>query len=503
MRLKIPAHGFSFKYIKEDLPAGLVVFLVALPLCLGIALASGAPLFAGIISGVVGGLVVASISGSALSVSGPAAGLTVIVLNGITQVGGFNNFLLAVVIAGFIQIALGYFKAGLIGYYFPSSVIKGMLAAIGIILIIKQFPIAIGYTSTASSAYHLGTLIIAISAIAILLIWEIPQLKQYLFFKWVPGALIAVLTGILLNTLFKLYQPQWAVPVESLVQLPNVSTDTSFFHLFSFPNFSALANYDIYILGITIAIIASLETLLSTEAADKLDPYKRVTPTNTELVAQGIGNMIAGLLGGLPMTAVIVRTSANINAGGKTKLAAIFHGILLLVSVLFLAPYLNEIPLACLAAVLLVVGYKLANLALFKEMYRLGWEQFMPFFITIVAIQVTDLLKGIAMGMVVAIFYILRTNYRRDYQIHHDSKAEGGAIRISLSEHVTFMNKGSIVKKLAEIPNGTYLTIDASQSHYIDLDVLEILHDFKAQAGLKNISVEFIQVPERNAISAH
>ena len=503
MKSIIPSQGFSLKYIKEDMPAGLVVFLVALPLCLGIALASGAPLFSGIIAGMVGGIVVASISGSALSVTGPAAGLTVIVLNGILQLGSFDLFLVAVMIAGVVQIILGYFKAGLIGYYFPSSVIKGMLAAIGIILILKQLPIAIGYNKAINSSFHIGSIIIASVSIVTILIWDIPFLKKIALFKWVPGALVAVLIGVGLNTLFIQYHSEWALPAEAMVKLPVAKSSASFFQQFTLPNFSGLANYEVYILGVTIAIIASLETLLSTEAADKLDPYKRVTPTNRELVAQGVGNFVSGLIGGLPMTAVIVRTSANVNAGAKTKLSAIFHGILLLISVVFFAQFLNKIPLACLAAVLLLVGYKLAKVSLFKEMYTLGWEQFMPFIVTILAIQFTDLLKGIAMGMLVAIFYILRTNYRRDYKIHQASKSEGGDIKITLSEHVTFINKGSIAKKLAEIPNDTKVQIDASKSHYIDLDVLEILHDFKLQAGLKNIKVEFIHVPDKIHLSGH
>jgi MFS superfamily sulfate permease-like transporter len=466
MKSIIPSQGFSLKHIKEDMPAGLVVFLVALPLCLGIALASGAPLFSGIIAGMVGGIVVASISGSALSVTGPAAGLTVIVLNGILQLGSFDLFLVAVMIAGVVQIILGYFKAGLIGYYFPSSVIKGMLAAIGIILILKQLPIAIGYNKAINSSFHIGSIIIASVSIVTILIWDIPFLKKIALFKWVPGALVAVLIGVGLNTLFIQYHSEWALPVEAMVKLPVAKSSASFFQQFTLPNFSGLANYEVYILGVTIAIIASLETLLSTEAADKLDPYKRVTPTNRELVAQGVGNFVSGLIGGLPMTAVIVRTSANVNAGAKTKLSAIFHGILLLISVVFFAQFLNKIPLACLAAVLLLVGYKLAKVSLFKEMYTLGWEQFMPFIVTILAIQFTDLLKGIAMGMLVAIFYILRTNYRRDYKIHQASKSEGGDIKITLSEHVTFINKGSIAKKLAEIPNDTKVQIDASKSLY-------------------------------------
>lgn len=503
MNLHQPSQGLSFKYLKEDLPAGLVVFLVALPLCLGIALASGAPLFSGIIAGIIGGIVVAFASGSALSVSGPAAGLTVIVLNGITTLGAYDQFLVAVVIAGMIQILLGYLKAGVIGYYFPSSVIKGMLAAIGIILILKQAPIAIGYDKAASVPYHFGSMIIAGISIAIILFWDLPTLKKYGFFKFVPGALIAVIVGVSLNAIFTQYQPAWALSANALVKLPVAKNSTEFIGQFTLPNLSALGNYQVYVIAITIAIIASLESLLSTEAGDKLDPYKRVTPTNRELKAQGIGNVISGLIGGLPMTAVIVRTSANVNAGAKTKLSAVFHGLLLLISVVAFAAVLNQIPLACLAAVLLVVGYKLAKISLFKEMYKLGWEQFVPFIVTVVAIQFSDLLKGIALGMLVAIFYILRTNYRRDYEIHHDKKSEGGAITIQLSEHVTFINKGSIAKKLADIEAGTTVTIDATGSHYIDLDVLEIIYDFELSAKLKNIKVNLVNMPARVAMSGH
>jgi MFS superfamily sulfate permease-like transporter len=503
MNLNKPTQGLSFNFLKEDLPAGLVVFLVALPLCLGIALASGAPLFSGIIAGIVGGIVVAFASGSALSVSGPAAGLTVIVLNGITTLGAYDQFLVAVVIAGILQIVLGYLKAGVIGYYFPSSVIKGMLAAIGIILILKQAPIAIGYSAADAISYHIGSILIASISIAIILFWELPILKKYSFFKFVPGALIAVIAGVTLNALFKQYQPDWALSANALVKLPVAKNSAEFIGQFTLPNLKALGNYQVYVIAITIAIIASLESLLSTEAGDKLDPYKRVTPTNRELKAQGLGNLISGMIGGLPLTAVIVRTSANVNSGAKTKLSAIFHGLLLLVSVVAFATLLNQIPLACLAAVLLVVGYKLAKVSLFKEMYQLGWEQFVPFIVTVVAIQFSDLLKGIALGMVVAIFYILRTNYRRDYQIHQDRNSAGGAITIQLSEHVTFINKGSIATKLSSLPNNSKVTIDASQSHYIDLDVLEIIYDFEIAAKLKNIEVTLIQMPTRVAVSGH
>lgn len=495
--------SFSLKYLRDDLPASLVVFLVALPLCLGIALASGAPLFGGIIAGIVGGILVAFLSGSALSVSGPAAGLTVIVLNGITELGNYETFLLSVVLAGFIQLLLGYLKAGVIAYYFPSSVIKGMLAAIGIILILKQAPVAIGYIKGTNVQYQVGSLLIALVSIVILIIWDLPILKKFTFFKFVPGALIAVIVGVLLNNVFIIYFPDWALNVTQLVNLPKATSTNDFLNQFMLPDFTQLANYKVYVFAITIAIIASLETLLSTEAADKLDPFKRITPTNRELKAQGLGNIVSGFIGGLPMTAVIVRTSANINAGAKTKLSAILHGVLLLISVAFFASILNQIPLPCLAAVLLVVGYKLAKISLFKQMYKLGWEQFVPFIVTILAVQFSDLLKGISVGMIVAIFYILRTNYRRDYQIHQDSKSDGGSITITLSEHVTFINKGSIAQKLSQLPNDITLYIDGTHSHYIDLDVLEILHDFKESASLKNIEVQFKNIPQRVKVSGH
>jgi MFS superfamily sulfate permease-like transporter len=495
--------SFSLKYLKEDVPAGLVVYLVAIPLCLGIALASGAPLFSGIIAGIVGGIIVATISGSALSVTGPAAGLTVIVLNGITDLGSYDVFLLAVVIAGIIQIILGFLKAGAIGYYFPSSVIKGMLAAIGIILILKQAPLAIGYNKANATAYQIGSIIITTVSIIIMLLWDLPILKKYLFFKFIPGALIAVIVGVLLNSFFANYHPDWVLLENQLVRLPVSNTTEGFLNQFSFPNFDALTNYKVYVLAITIAIIASLETLLSTEAADKLDPHKRITPANLELKAQGIGNLLSGMIGGLPMTAVIVRTSANINAGAKTKTSAIFHGILLLLSVAFLASILNKIPLACLAAVLLLVGYKLAKISLFKEMYKLGWDQFVPFIVTIIAIQFSDLLKGIALGMLVAIFYILRTNYRRDYEFHYDKTGDSNKVKLVLLEHVTFINKGSIAKKLASIEEGTIVEINGEKSHYIDIDVLDIIHNFQENAKFRNIEVSLIKMPSRPSVIGH
>jgi MFS superfamily sulfate permease-like transporter len=515
---------FDLKHIGSDLTSGLVVFLVALPLCLGIALASGAPLFSGMIAGIVGGIVVALASGSPLSVTGPAAGLTAIVLASIKTLGSFEIFLLAVMLAGAIQLILGYLRAGIIGYYFPSSVIKGMLAAIGIILILKQIPHAIGYDkdnegdfsflqvdgeNTFSELFHSlnfihpGAVIIGLVSLFILIMWERPFLKKYAFFKTVPGALIVVVLGVVINYLYKTMHPAFYLEGEELVSLPVAKSTNDFIHQFTLPDFSAIGNYHVWVVAVTIAIVASLESLLSVEAADKLDPYKRITPTNRELKAQGLGNVISGLIGGLPLTAVIVRTSANISSGGKTKLSAIIHGIFLLVSVIGLASIMNMIPLACLAAVLLMVGYKLAKLSLFRDMYRLGWNQFLPFVITVVAIQFSDLLKGIGVGMVVSIFFILRSNFRRDYNVHQDKKEQGSKTVIELAENVSFLNKGSIATKLRSLPDGIDVVIDGSKCHYIDLDIVEVIHDFEINAPTRNINLQLIAIPEYKGSGGH
>ena len=516
--------AFSFNYLKNDLPSGLVVFLVALPLCLGIALASGAPLFSGIIAGIVGGIVVASASGSALSVSGPAAGLTVIVINAITTLEAYESFLLAVVLAGVLQLALGYLKAGIIGHYFPSSVIKGMLAAIGLILIFKQIPHALGYDKDSEGDFYffqvdgentfseiinslnhlsLGAIIISVTSLVILILWEKPFLKKYAFFKTIPGALIAVCLGVLINYLFGLYKPEWILESDHLVKLPVAATANDFFNQFTLPDFTAFSNPKVYVVAFTIAIIASLESLLSVEATDKLDPEKRNTPTNRELKAQGLGNIISGLIGGLPVTAVIVRSSANINSGAKTKLSAIIHGIFLLASVVLLPNILNKIPLACLAAVLLVVGYKLAKVSLFKSMFNLGWDQFLPFVVTVVTILLTDLLKGICVGMAVSIFFILRNNYKRPYFFIRSEHVEGDIITIELAEDVTFINKGSVTLTLYHIPEKSRVIIDGRKSKNIDLDVLEIIHTFSETAHLKEIEVQLIGIPPFKGVKGH
>jgi MFS superfamily sulfate permease-like transporter len=403
-------------------------------------------------------------------------------------------------------------------------VIKGMLAAIGIILILKQIPHAVGYDKNSEGDFnfiqsdgentfseilnslnhiHIGAVIIAAISLFILIMWERPFLKRFTFFKIVPGALLVVIVGIILNEWFQTTDSALFLSGEKLVQLPVANSPMEFVNQFTLPDFSAFGNYRVYVVAATIAIIASLESLLSVEAADKLDPYKRNTPTNRELKAQGLGNLISGLIGGLPLTAVIVRSSANVNAGAKTKLSAIFHGLLLLLSVLALAPFLNKIPLASLAALLLVVGYKLAKISLFKSMYKLGWDQFLPFIVTVIAIQFSDLLKGIAVGMCVSLFFILRNNYKRSYFFHKEEFHEGEKIRIQLAEDVTFLNKGSIALTLDHLPDDSSVVIDGSKSHYIDMDVIEIIHDFKRTAELKNIKLELKGIPAFNGVSGH
>lgn len=509
-------HPKLFDNFRHDIPAGIVVFLVAVPLCLGIALASGVPLFAGIISGIIGGTVVALLSGSHLSVSGPAAGLTVIVLNGLITLGSFETFLLAVVIAGVIQIILGYLKAGIIGYYFPSSVIKGMLAAIGLILILKQIPHAIGYDfvtvgdesfiepggsttfGSLMASFQLlnyGAVIISILSIFILVYWEKPFFKRFTFFKIVPGPLFVVLFGIGLNYFFNAFFQGLSIQETHLVNLPTSTNLQEFAVQFTLPNFGSISNPDVWLVGLTLAIVASIETLLSIEAIDKLDPYKRTSPTNRELKAQGVGNILSGLIGGLPVTSVIVRSSANVNSGGRTKFAAITHGVLLIASVILIPTFLNLIPLASLAAILLVVGYKLAKWQLFREMYRLGPSLFYPFVVTIIAILFTDLLKGIGIGMVVGLFYIIKNNYKTPYFFHKEEHQVGDVVTLKLSEDVSFLNKGSILLTLSHLPENSKLIIDGTNSVNIDYDVLEIIYDFIENAKYKNIDVQLINIP--------
>lgn len=502
-----------FKYLKNDLPASIVVFFVALPLCLGIALASGAPLFSGLIAGIVGGIVVGSLSGSKIGVSGPAAGLAAIVLAAITTLGGYENFLVAVVLGGVIQLLFGILKAGVIGYYFPSSVIKGMLTGIGIIIILKQIPHFFGYDAepegadsfmelsgenTFSAILHIadnitvGSMLVGLVALAIIMLWDNVLSKKGRFFQVLQGPLVAVVVGIVFYLLTKSHE-SLSITQSHLVSVPIPDDAASFVNQFSFPNFSAILNPDIWVIAFTIALVASLETLLCVEATDKLDPNKNVTPTNRELLAQGTGNIISGLIGGLPITQVIVRSSANIQSGGRTKMSAIIHGFLLLISVILIPTLLNMIPLSVLAAILLVVGYKLAKPQLFKKIYALGWKQFVPFIVTVLGIVFTDLLVGIGLGLMVGIVVILLKSYQNSHFLHIEDKSNGKhKIKMTLAEEVTFFNKGAILKELDSLPRDTYLELDLLKTRYLDNDIIEILEDFIFKAKERNIDIKLV-----------
>ncbi|SET04782.1 SulP family inorganic anion transporter [Hymenobacter actinosclerus] len=508
----MPDHSPSpLSSLSQDLPAGLVVFLVALPLCLGISLASGAPLLSGVIAGIVGGVVVAWLSGSALSVSGPAAGLTAIVVAAMATLGSFEAVLAATVLAGLLQIGLGLARAGIIGLYFPTSVIRGMLAAIGLILILKQIPHFLGvdadyfedlsfsqadgrntFSEIGNAFQNLrpGPALVGVVGLGLLLLWDKVLSKRLKLARLVPGALVVVVAAIALNETFRALAPALAIGPDHLVRLPPISSWRDAAGLITTPDWTAFSRPATYTVAFTIAIVASLETLLSVEAVDKLDPHKRTTPTNREMLAQGAGNMLSGLLGGLPMTAVIVRSSANINAGGQTRMAAFFHGLLLLVSLLFLGPLLNRIPLSALAAILLVIGYKLTSPALYRSQWQLGWQQFLPFIVTIGAILLTDLLKGVVLGLVVGVFYILKANYDAAYFRSEPRRATDGPIILRLAEQVSFLNKASIIRALAEVPRDASVVIDGSDSLFVDYDVLEAIENFRQAAPERGISLE-------------
>jgi len=496
------------RFIGDDLRAGLVVFLVALPLCLGVALASDAPLFSGIISGFVGGMVATAISRSRLGVSGPAAGLAVVVATAVGRL-GFEAFLLAVVVAGAIQVVAGFLRAGIIGHYFPSSVIKGMLAGIGLILVLKQIPHAMGYDASwegemeffqadghntfselyyAAMALSPGAIVIAVLSLAVMLLWERPAFKKNPALRLVPGPLVVVAAGVLLNEIYSVIVPAWHRGGNHLVNIPVADSLRGFLAQFTFPDFSQFANPAVYTTAITLAVIASLETLLSVEATDKLDPEKCVTPTDLELKAQGVGNIVAGLIGGIPITQVVVRSAANVDAGGKTRFAVFFHGLLLLLCAAFIPVLLNRIPLSCLAAILLITGYKLARVSLYREMYRLGLWQFVPFLVTVVGLVLTDMLTGIGLGMLVGAFHILLYNYRID---PYREDLGDGKFRIRLSEQMTFLNKASLRRVLAELPDGSAVTIDATATRFLDHDVREVLREFATHAPSVGIDLEW------------
>ncbi len=492
--------------LKYDLKASLVVFLVALPLCLGIAIASGAPPISGLIAGIVGGVIIGAISKSHVSVSGPAAGLTVIVLDSISSLGTFELFLGAVVIAGIFQLIFGIAKAGVLGYYFPNSVIKGMLAAIGLILILKQIPHALGYDKDfigdfafqqmdehnsfteiyyAFQYFSPGAIPIVFLALVILIVFDKPKVKGHKLFGAVPGALWAVISGIAVNAVYRRFKPEWELKDEHLVSIPSLENFSELSNLITFPDFSLIGTAGFWIISITLAVIGSIETLLSIEAGDKMDLEKRITPTNRELVAQGIGNTVSGLIGGLPVTAVIVRTSANIASGAKTKLSTILHGFLLLILVLSIPNLLNKIPLSCLAAVLFMVGFKLAKPSLFIREFEKGMNQFLPFVVTIIAILLTDLLVGIGIGMVVGIFFVIKTNFHRAVTI---TELNGNYL-VKLQKDVTFLNKAPLMKELSLIPDGSKVILNGNKAVFIDHDIQEVLNDFIATAETRDIIV--------------
>lgn len=490
-----------FSHPGKDIPSGIVVFLVALPLCLGIALACGAPLISGLIAGIIGGLVIGSISQSEVSVSGPAASLTAVVLVAIEELGSFEIFLLALVIGGVLQFILGSLRAGLIADYMPTSIIKGLLAAIGLILIFSQIPYALGVELDKSqfldySQNYLagvgqrvinivesmapGAIILSVISLSILVFWDKTFLRKI---KLIPPFLVVVILGVILNQLFKFVMPSLYLDGIHLVSIPEIDGLTS---LFTFPDFSAIGNFQVWTYGLTIALIASIASLLAIEAADNLDPHKRRSPPNRELVAQGIGNTLSGLLGGIPITSVIVRSSVNIAAGAETKLSTIVHGALLVVSVLLLSPVINLIPLASLAVLLLVVGYKLASVTLFKSMYRKGWDQFIPFIITTLGILVTDVLIGVLIGAASSLFFLLRGNFYNPFYIESTKSLKGKTFRLELSNEVSFLNKPAIKSTLWNLPKNSKVIIDATFTTYVEPDVLEILDDFQNTFAREN-----------------
>ncbi|QBN20563.1 SulP family inorganic anion transporter [Flavobacterium nackdongense] len=503
-------------WFKHDLPAGLSVFLVALPLCLGIALASGAPLYSGILSGIIGGLVVSLASGSQLAVSGPAAGLSTMVAAAIITLGDFQLFMLAVMVAGFFQLALGLLKLGTIANYFPSSVIKGMLAAIGIILISKQIPLALGYDkpdfwtsgfiqlfsadnflgNIRSFNYHItrGAILIATISLVVLIVLQQPFAKKW---KVIPAPLLVVVIGIVTNIIFTKITSDYSLRPTQLVAIPS-----NIFDSIAFPDFSKLfSTAEIWKNGILIGLLASLETLLCIEAIDKLDKRNRITPVNRELVAQGIGNMACGLVGAIPMTAVVVRGAANVQAGARTKLSAFTHGLFLLLAVVLIPFVLNKIPYASLAAVLLITGYNLTKPSLYINMWSLGRKQFIPFMITIVVILLTDLLIGVSIGLLISIYYIIHSNFKVEYKIsltrHHGIETQ----YIKLNNNVTFLNKVKLRKALDEVPEYCVLTIDGSESRQIDYDILEIISEFKRKAHDRHIDLHLINISSVKVMS--
>lgn len=503
-------HLLSSKNLASDIPAGLVVFLIAVPLCLGIALASKTSMLSGLIAGIIGGIVVGAMSKSHVGVSGPAAGLVAIVTVAIADLGSFEILLLAIVIAGALQIALGALKLGGIAYYFPNSVIKGMLSAIGLIIISKQIPHAVGLDkdyegdlsffqsdgkNTFTELFEIGdfisinAVIVSLISLVILILWEMKFMKKVKIFQIIQGPLVVVVIGIVLKLVFD-GTKGWEFSPEHLVAIPKINSIDALNQNMVFPDFSAFSDYRVYITASTIALVASLETLLSLEASEKLDRYRRFASANQELIAQGTGNIISGLIGGLPITQVIVRTSANVQSNNKTKISAIFHGILLLISVVFIPNILNQIPLSALAAILFLVGYKLAKPQLFKSIYAQGHRQFIPFMVTVIVTYFTSLLAGILIGLVFSTLYILYSHYTNPYIINLSKNDERHEYNIRFSESVSFLHKARIRSLFGEIPEKSNVIIDASKTVSIDSDILEVISDFIINSEQKDIEIE-------------
>ncbi|RVT43861.1 SulP family inorganic anion transporter [Sphingobium algorifonticola] len=495
-----------FSTLRADIPASIVVALVALPLCLGVALASGAPLFSGLIAGIVGGLVVGILSKSPLSVSGPAAGLTVIVLSAIENLPTYEAFLLAVVLAGIMQLAFALTRSGVLSEFVPSSVITGMLAAIGLILILKQLPHALGYDGSyegnfdffqadgyntfsaiwysVSQSFLWGAMLIAIVSLVFLFWWDHARPKEGLL-RFVPGPLVVVLIGVLGNLLLGQVAPALAIEKTHLVQVPVAEGFGAFLSFFSFPDFTAITNPRVWTAAATLAIVASLESLLCIKAVDELDPRRRTTDKNWELLAQGGGNIVSGMIGGIPITSVIVRSSANVDAGAESKMSAILHGFWLLLSVLLIPAVLNLIPLSALAAVLIATGYKLTKPKLFVERYKQGWTQFIPFVVTVTAILFTDLLIGIGIGLVVGFVFVIARNFRPAITFI----AEDSDCIIRARRNLYFIHKYELQKALNRVPDDCALLIDLSSTNYVDLDNVDIINAFIKGASYRNITV--------------
>ena len=508
--------NYQSAWLRQDLPASLSVFLVALPLCLGIALASGAPLFAGLVAGMIGGIVVGFLSGSEISVSGPAAGLAVIVADAIAKIGSYEAFLVAVVLAGLMQILLGLIKAGRFSSFFPDSVIRGLLVAIGIVIILKQIPHALGRDNdyegefefqqladgenTISEIYRAietaspGAVVISLVSLAFLIVWErVSARSNRSGVKNFPAALVVVALGVALNEFFRVSVPGWYLgdtAHQHMVQIPTLATGKSVFSIFDFPDVQTLGDPRIYTIAATIAVVASLETLLNLEAADRLDKQKRVSSPNRELIAQGVGNTLSGLIGGLPITSVVVRTSVNVYGGARTRLSAILHGVILLIAVFLGGPLLNLIPLSCLAAVLIMVGYKLAKPATFKKTYRDGWNQFVPFIVTVAGIVFTDLLVGIVLGSVVGIIYVLYTNFQTTFRVVRD----GNSVLIRFEKDLYFLNKPQLKETLSSLQPGDSVLVDGRKAPFIDHDIYNMLQDFRETAAAQGIAYELRDV---------